>query len=83
MFVMVLVAVLVMCVMVDVCKVINKNTYTQFQSVNLVSLLIPLNTLATLQEPANIYLFKVRNRNTKKRDKIRSKLTIKTPERHH
>ena len=31
--------------------------------------------------PANIYLFKVNNKNTRKRCKIRSKLTIKTPER--
>ena len=32
--------------------------------------------------PANIYLFKVRNRNTRKRSEICSVLTIKTPERH-
>ena len=32
--------------------------------------------------PANIYLFKVNNRNTRKRCEIRSKLTIKTPQRH-
>ena len=31
--------------------------------------------------PANIYLFKLNNRNTRKRYEIRSKLTIKTPER--
>ena len=31
---------------------------------------------------ANIYLFKINNRNTKKRFKITSKL-IKTPERRH
>ena len=31
--------------------------------------------------PANIYLFKVNNRNTRKICKICSKLTIKTPER--
>ena len=31
---------------------------------------------------ANIYLFKVNNRNTKKRCEICSELTIKTPERH-
>ena len=31
--------------------------------------------------PANIYLFKVNNRNTRKRFEICSKLTIKTPER--
>ena len=31
--------------------------------------------------PANIYLFKVNNRNTRKRCEICSKLTIKTPER--
>ena len=31
--------------------------------------------------PANVYLFKVNNRNTRKRCEVRSKLTIKTPER--
>ena len=31
--------------------------------------------------PANIYLFKVNNKNTRKRCQICSKLTIKTPER--
>ena len=31
--------------------------------------------------PANIYLFKVNNKNTRKRCEINSKLTIKTPER--
>ena len=31
--------------------------------------------------PANIYLFKVNNRNTRKKCEICSKLTIKTPER--
>ena len=31
--------------------------------------------------PANIYLFKVKNRNTRKSCEICSKLTIKTPER--
>ena len=32
---------------------------------------------------ANIYRFKVNNRNTRKRWEMYSKLTIKTPERHH
>ena len=32
---------------------------------------------------AHIYQFKVSNRNTSKRCKICSKLTVKTPERHH
>ena len=37
---------------------------------------------ASLREyPANIYLFKVNNGNTRKKYKICSKLTIKTPER--
>ena len=31
--------------------------------------------------PANIFLFKVNNRNTRKKCEIFSKLTIKTPER--
>ena len=33
--------------------------------------------------PANIYLFKVSNRNTRKKCKICKKLTMKTPEQHH
>ena len=33
--------------------------------------------------PAGIYLLKVNNRNTRTRCEICSKLTIKTPERHH
>ena len=33
--------------------------------------------------PANIYLFKMNNRNTRKRCEICSKLTIKTPKRRH
>ena len=37
--------------------------------------------LFIIQNPVNIYLFKVNNRNTRKKCKIRSKLTIKTPER--
>ena len=32
--------------------------------------------------PANIYLFKVNNRNTRKNCKICSKLTVKKPEEH-
>ena len=34
-------------------------------------------------DPANIYLFKVYNRNTRKGCGICSKLTTKTPERRH
>ena len=33
--------------------------------------------------PGNIYLFKVNNRDSRKRCEICSKLTIKTPERRH
>ena len=33
--------------------------------------------------PASIYLLKVNNRNTRKRYKLCSKLTIKTPEQRH
>ena len=36
-----------------------------------------------LRNPANIYLFKVSNRNTRKKCEICSKLTIKTPEQRH
>ena len=35
------------------------------------------------RSPANIYLFKFNNRNTRKKCEMCSKLTIKTPERHH
>ena len=34
-----------------------------------------------IQNPANIYLFKVNNSSTRQRSEIFSKLTIKTPER--
>ena len=34
-------------------------------------------------DPVNICLFKVNNRNTRKRCEIYSKLTIKASERHH
>ena len=46
--------------------------------------LILTDLLATLKKynfPANIYLFKVCNRNTRKRYKLYSRLSIKTPER--
>ena len=39
--------------------------------------------VAYLTFPANIYLFKVNDRNTRNRCKICSKLTIKTPEQRH
>ena len=35
------------------------------------------------KHPVSIYIFKVNNRNTRTRCDISSKLTIKTPERHH
>ena len=38
---------------------------------------------ASTSNPANIYLFQVNNRNTKKRCEICTKLTIKAPERRH
>ena len=41
------------------------------------------NLILTRINPANIYLFKVNNRNTRTRCEICSKLTIKTPERCH
>ena len=37
----------------------------------------------TLPNPASIYVFKVMNRNTRKRPDICSKLTMKIPERRH
>ena len=48
-------------------------TLRQFRSI---SIIFNINT-------AKIYLFEVKNRNTRKRDKIYSKLTIKTLERRH
>ena len=39
--------------------------------------------IAGRQKPDNIYLFKSKNRNTKKRYEICQMLTIKTPERRH
>ena len=36
-----------------------------------------------MNNPANVYLFKVNNRNTRKRCEIGSKLTIKISERRH
>ena len=42
-----------------------------------------LSLVAIIRIPANMYLFKVNSRNIRKRYKICSKLTIKTPERRH
>ena len=39
--------------------------------------------LRALDNPGDIYLFKVKNRNTRKRCEICSKIMIKTPERRH
>ena len=41
-----------------------------------------ISSLHATLNAANIYLFKVNNRNTRKRCEIYSKFTIKTPERH-
>ena len=41
-----------------------------------------LKTLQWAKVPATIYLLKINNRNTSKRCKVCSKLTIKTPKRH-
>ena len=43
--------------------------------------MITLNDVSFINAPANIYLLKVNNRNTRKRSEICSKVTIKTPER--
>ena len=48
---------------------------------NLLNFHILLFQARTLNFPANIYSFKVNNRNTRKRCEICSKLTTKTPER--
>ena len=42
---------------------------------------VPFDTKIIYINPANIYLYKVNNRNITKRCEIFSKLTIKTPER--
>ena len=44
------------------------------------SLVINLSSVKISDFPANIYFFKVNNRNTRKRYEACSKLTIKTPE---
>ena len=44
---------------------------------------IGLQLTITLTQAGNINLFKVNNRNTRKKFEISSKLTIKTPERRH
>ena len=43
--------------------------------------LFPFETLLPDYIPVSIYMFKVNDRNTRARCEIRSKLTIKTPER--
>ena len=48
-----------------------------------VVLMFSMSTWNTFLFPADIYMFKVNNRNTRTRCKICSKLTIKTPERRH
>ena len=48
-------------------------------NVNCIAINVKLNPLISYYL-ANIYLFKVNNRNTRKRCEVFSKLTIKTPE---
>ena len=55
------------------------HAFLVFLLTNLVTYLFP--GLNKKPIPANIYLFKVNNKNTRKRCEICSKLTIKTPER--
>ena len=45
--------------------------------------LIQHNPFAPSVTPPNLYLFKVNNRNPRKRCEICSKITTKTPERRH
>ena len=54
----------------------------QRQNASMISF-IGLQLTITLTQAGNIYLFKFNNRNTRKKFKICSKLTIKTPERRH
>ena len=39
--------------------------------------------ILSISHPPDIYLFKVNNRNTRKKSEIWPKLTIKTPKRRH
>ena len=55
------------------CSYITESSLFELCRLFLVCLSLP---------PVNIYLFKVINRNTRKRSEICSKLTLKTPERH-
>ena len=76
---------------INLFKVTNNNTSATSINAVLVSLLLNLNTFSILIftfsliwiSPANIYLFKVSDRNTRKRCEIRSKLTVKTPKLRH
>ena len=54
----------------------------QRQNASMISF-IGLQLTITLTQAGNINLFKVNNRNTRKKFEICSKLTIKTPERRH
>ena len=63
-------------------QAVTEKQYNQLRQVkiNQARLLRFVNTIFSF--PANIYLFKVNNRNTRKRCEICSKLTIATPEQH-
>ena len=56
-----------------------KNIYLKKENLHLLLRIFPGGV--GIDCPANIYLFKVRNRNKRKTCEISSKLTIKTPER--
>ena len=70
-----------MCIFVFLCCYIlvfeTENRETQIHLTNLSH----VNNFLFHIYPANIYLFKVSNRNNRKRWEIFSKLTIKTPKR--
>ena len=69
----------------------GKQVRIQNQPPNILGMKSYLNNLSIMKvernlteedfNPANIYLFKFNNRNTRKKSEICSKLTIKTPER--
>ena len=66
----------------DVVNYINSLCNNGFGfTLTVIGLHIAVKLSAKHQVPANIYLFKVNNRNTRKRCEICSKLTIKTPDR--
>ena len=68
-------------VALNIFKVDNKVIKTGSTDFFLVHLMLTSKTSIKTYNSANIYLFKLKNKNTRKRFEICLKLTIKTPER--